>query len=91
MSASDRTNQVLTEDRLPVRFPAFQAAALVIGIVLSLVLAYFVRDWERTINQAEFEFLAGTHASDITKVKGVSTLYSSNMNIVTLRYLNKGY
>lgn len=41
--------------------------ALATGVALSLVLAGFVRDWEVDSHQAEFEFLAGTHASDIAK------------------------
>ncbi|MBK8162412.1 MAG: diguanylate cyclase [Gammaproteobacteria bacterium] len=94
MSAPECTNRVLNEDSLPVRFLTFQVVVLAAGIAVSRLLAFLVRDWEYAITQAEFEFLAGTHASDITKeverhldlMNSLVGLYSASDNVTRTEF-----
>jgi len=62
---------------------------MITGISLSIALAYFVRDWEKALTQANFELIANSHVSAIQNnanrhkeaAESLKTFFYSSQNV----------
>jgi len=68
--------------------------AMIAGISLSIALAYFVRDWEKAMTQADFELIANSRVSAIHNnahrhkeaVESLKTFFYSSQNVTRYEF-----